>query len=98
MSPNFFDKWEHILEGVEKNRIPIQFVKKIVIKLRGKRQHTININSLIRQGLDPNHIEELVNKKLYELDDDIVNLEFILNIESIAETVQPETDKLLSGL
>lgn len=98
MSPNFFDKWEHILEGVEKNRIPIQFVKKIVIKLRGKRQHTININSLIKQGLDPNHIEELVNKKLYELDDDIVNLEFILNIESIAETVQPETDRILSGL
>ena len=98
MSPNFFDKWEHILEGVEKNRIPIQFVKKIVLKLRGKRQHTININSLIRQGLDPNHIEELVNKKLCELDDDIVNLEFILNIESIAETVQPETDRILSGL
>lgn len=98
MSPNFFDKWEHILEGVEKNRIPIQFVKKIVLKLRGKRQHTININSLIKQGLDPNHIEELVNKKLYELDDDIVNLEFILNIETIADTVQPETDKLLSGL
>ena len=98
MSPNFFDKWEHILEGVEKNRIPIQFVKKIVLKLRGKRQHTININSLIKQGLDPNHIEELVNKKLCELDDDIVNLEFILNIESIAETVQPETDRILSGL
>ena len=98
MSPNFFDKWEHILEGVEKNRIPIQFVKKIVIKLRGKRQHTININSLIKQGLDPNHIEELVNKKLYELDDDIVNLEFILNIETIAETVQPETDRILSRL
>jgi hypothetical protein len=98
MSPNFFDKWEHILEGVEKNRIPIQFVKKIVIKLKGKRQHTININSLIKQGLDPNHIEELVNKKLYELDDDIVNLEFILNIETIAETVQPETDRILSRL
>lgn len=98
MSPNFFDKWEHILEDIEKSKIPIQFLKKIVIKLRGKRQHTININSLIKQGLDPNHIEELVNKKLYELDDDIVNLEFILNIETIADTVQPETDKLLSGL
>lgn len=98
MSPNFFDKWEHILEGVEKNRIPIQFVKKIVVKLKGKRQHTINIYSLMKQGLDPEYIEDLVNKKLYELDTDIVNLEFILNIESIAETVQPETDKLLSGL
>jgi hypothetical protein len=98
MSPNFFDKWENILEGVEKNRIPIQFVKKIVVKLRGKRQHTINISSLIKQGFEPDYIEEIVNKKLYELDDDIVNLEFILNIETIADTVQPETDKLLSGL
>jgi len=98
MSPNFFDKWENILEGVEKNRIPIQFVKKIVVKLKGKRQHTININSLIKQGFEPDYIEEIVNKKLYELDDDIVNLEFILNIETIADTVQPETDKLLSGL
>ncbi len=98
MSPNFLDKWEHILEDVEKSKIPIQFLKKIVIKLKGKRQHTININSLIKQGLDPNHIEELVNKKLYELDDDIVNLEFILNIETIAETVQPETDRILSRL
>jgi hypothetical protein len=98
MSPNFFDKWEHILEDVEKNRIPIQFVKKIVVKLKGKRQHTINIASFLKQGLEPDHIEEIVNKKLYELDDDIVNLEFILNIETIADTVQPETDRILSKL
>jgi hypothetical protein len=98
MSPNFFDKWEHILEDVEKSKIPIQFLKKIVVKLKGKRQHTINISSLIKQGLEPEHIEELVNKKLYEFDEDIVNLEFILNIETIADTVQPETDKLLSRL
>lgn len=98
MSPNFFDKWEHILEDVEKSKIPIQFLKKIVVKLKGKRQHTINIASLIKQGLDPDYIEEFVNKKLYELDEDIVTVEFILNIETIADTVQPETDKLLSRL
>ena len=28
MSPEFLDKWEHILGGVEKNGIPIEFVKK----------------------------------------------------------------------
>ena len=98
MSPNFLDKWEHILEDVEKSKIPIQFLKKIVIKLKGKRQHTINIATLMRQGIDPETIEELVNKKLYELDDEINNLEFILNVENIADTVQPFTDKLLSKL
>lgn len=98
MSPNFFDKWEHILEDVEKSKIPIEFVKKIVIKLKGKRQHTINISTLMRQGLDSDQIEEIVNKKLYEMDEEINDLEFVLNVENIADTVQPFTDKLLSKL
>lgn len=98
MSPEFFKKWEHILEDVEKNEIPVQFLKKLVVKLVGKKQHTINIKSLLKQGFQPEEIEEVVNRKLYELDDQIIGVEFILNVETIAETVQPETDKLLSGL
>jgi len=98
MSPNFHQKWENILEGVEKNKIPIHFIKKIVIRLKGKRQHTINIISFFKQGLEPNLIEEIVNKKMYELDENITSVEFILNLQIIAETVQPHTDKLLSNL
>ena len=98
MSPEFFNKWEHILEDVEKSRIPIQFLKKLIIKLKGKKQQTINIVSLMKQGLDPDQIEDLVSKRLYEMDEDILNIEFILNVESIAYAVQPETDRLLSGL
>jgi hypothetical protein len=98
MSPDFFNKWEHILEDIEKSKIPIQFLKKLIIKLEGKKQHTINIQVLLKQGLEPEEIEDVVNRKLNELDDKIVNIEFILNVENIAETVQPETDKLLNGL
>lgn len=98
MSPEFFKKWEHILEDVEKNKIPIQFLKKLIVKLKGKRQHTINIKTLLKQGLEPEEIEEVVNRKLYELDDEIIGVEFVLNVESIAEMVQPHTDKLLSRL
>ena len=98
MSPDFFNKWEHILEDIEKSKIPIQFLKKLVVKLEGKKQHTINIQVLLKQGLEPEEIEDVVNRKLNDLHDQIVNIEFILNVESIAETVQPETDKLLNGL
>lgn len=98
MSPEFIEKWEHILEDVEKNRIPVQFIKKLIIKLEGKKQQTINIQKFLQQGLDPEQIEEAVGRKLEELDDLIVSVEFILNVESIAETVQPETDKLLGKL
>ena len=37
MSPDFIDKWEHILEDVEKNKIPVEFIKKLIIKLTGKK-------------------------------------------------------------
>lgn len=98
MSPEFIEKWEHILEDVEKNKIPVQFIKKLIVKLQGKRQHTINIEKFLQQGLDPDQVEDAVSRKLNELDDQIVSVEFILNVQSIADTVQPETDKLLGKL
>jgi hypothetical protein len=98
MSPEFIEKWEHILEDVEKNKIPVQFIKKLIVKLQGKRQHTINIEKFLQQGLDPDQVEDAVSRKLNELDDQIISVEFILNVQSIADTVQPETDRLLGKL
>jgi len=98
MSPEYLSKWEHILEDIEKSKVPIQFIKKIIVRMVGKKQHTINIQSLLKQGLSPVEVEEVVSRKLEELDPMITSFEFILNVESIAETVQPQTDKLLNNL
>jgi hypothetical protein len=98
MSPDFIEKWEHILEDVEKNKIPVEFIKKLVVKLQGKKQHTINIEKFLTQGLDPEQIEDIVSRKLQELDESVVGVEFILNVQNIADAVQPETDKLLNRL
>ena len=91
-------KWEHIIDDVDKQKIPVEFIKKLVIKLAGKRQQTINIKRFLDQGLAPEQIEEAVSRKLQEYDEDMLSVEFVLNIESIAETVQPETDKLLRDM
>jgi hypothetical protein len=98
MSPEFIEKWERLLEDVDKQRIPVEFIKKIILKLVGRKQHTINIQRLLDQGLYPDEIEEAISTKLIELDELVVGIEFILNVESIAETVQPETDRILNGL
>jgi len=98
MSPEFIKKWEHILEDVEKQKIPVEFIKKLIIKMKGKRQQTVNVKKFLDQGLDPDQIEAAISKKLHEMDDEINSVEFVLNVESIAETVQPETDRLLNSL
>lgn len=98
MSPEFIEKWERLLEDVDKQKIPVEFIKKIILKLVGRKQHTINVQRLLDQGLYPDEIEDAISTKLIELDELVVGIEFILNVESIAETVQPETDRLLNGL
>lgn len=98
MSPEVFKKWEEIVDDVDKIKIPVEFIKKLVIKLEGKRQRTLNIKSLIKSGHDTEEIEEIISAKLQELDDDMISIEFILDIENIAETVQPTTDGILKDL
>jgi hypothetical protein len=98
MNSEYLEKWNNILADVEKNKIPVQFIKKLVLKLEGKRQQTINIQKLLEQGLDTEQLEEAVSRKLADLQDRITSVEFILDIQTIAETVQPETDELLKNL
>lgn len=94
----FMYKWEVILQDVDKHRIPVKFIKKLILKLEGKKQQTINVVKLFTQGLEEEQIELAISKKIHELDDEIVSIEFVLNVEAIADTVQPETDKLLYKL
>jgi hypothetical protein len=98
MSPDLFTKWEHLIDSVEKTKIPVEFIHKLVLRLEGRRQRTINIRSMLDQGFDGEEIEEAVSRKLEEYDDSMISIEFILDIEGIAATVQPETDKMLRNL
>lgn len=98
MSPELFKSWEEIIADVDKNKVPLQFIKKIVLKLEGKKQHTINITKLLNQGLSMEQIQSSVNLKLVELDHVMTDMEIILDIPAIADTVQPYTNKLLSNL
>lgn len=98
MTPDFYDKWSHIIDDVDKNSIPLEFIKKLVVKLRGKRQKTINVKKLMEHGFPEEYVEEAISKKLAELDDDILDIEFILDVEGIAQIVQHETDRLLGKL
>jgi hypothetical protein len=95
MSPELFQKWEHIVDEVDKTKIPVEFIKKLVLKLDGRRQRTINIKSLFKKGLDSDEIELAVVRKLEEYDHEMIGIEFVLDIEGIADIVQPTTDELL---
>jgi hypothetical protein len=51
LNDDFLTQWEHIIADVNKTDVPLECIKKVVIKLAGSRQKTINLHSLLRQGL-----------------------------------------------
>jgi hypothetical protein len=97
-SKDVLNKWENLINEVNKTEVPLECIKKVIVKLAGKRQHTINLHTLRKQGLDIEEIEMVLTRKLAELGDDIRDLDFVVDIVAVAEIVQPETDKLLNGL
>lgn len=92
------EKWEEVVSSVEKDHIPIDCVKKIILKLRGNRQKTINLETLRRNGLDIEEIECVVSRTMAELGRQIDDVNFVIDIKSVARHVQPMTDKILSKL
>ena len=103
LSTEFLDKWKHILSDVEKTDIPTHLIDRVVIKLLSSEEisenvQTINISLLKDEGYDAEDIEDVINETLYELNDFIDSVDFFLDIDAVANEVQPETDKLLTGL
>lgn len=90
--------WRNILKDVEKQEIPVHVLERLVVHLKDGTDVDVNIKELIATGMDPSEIEERLNKRLTDLDDYIINIDFFVDIESVEKTIQPETDKLLSKL
>ena len=91
-------QWEDLIKTVDKDQIPIDCVKKVFFKLRGGKQKTINLSSLRRQGLDLDEIEAVVTRTMLDMSNDIVNMDFIIDVDSVKEYVQPITNNLLGKL
>ena len=95
---NVKEKWERILSDVEKPEVPITVLERIMIHLIDGTKVNINMIDLLAEGADPDALEEHLGNKLESLDHMIEDIDFFVNIEEVAKTVQPETDKILSRL
>ena len=97
-SNDFIDRWEHIIDGVNITDVPLECIKKIIVRLQDRKQRTINLHNLLKQGLDWEEIEHLVSRTLDDYGDAVRDVDFVLDLAAVAAMVQPETDKLLEKL
>lgn len=95
---DFLFKWEQIVNDVEKEHIPIECVKKVVFRNNENKQKTINLKTLKKQNLNIEEVCSVVERYIQENEDTIVSIEFVIDIEAVADLLQPETDELLKGM
>jgi hypothetical protein len=98
LSNDFLDRWERIIADVNKTDIPLECIKKVVIKLKGGRQKTINLHTLKKQGLELEEVEAMLTRTFNDMDHEIHDVDFVVDVSSVANLVQPETDKLLGKI
>ena len=91
-------KWTEVLASIDQDMIPIDCVKKVVFKLKNKRQRTINLRKFRDQGLTIEEIENVVNRQLTDFGKEIVNLDFIIDVQAVASQIEPITQKYLENL
>jgi hypothetical protein len=92
------DQWKALVGGVDKDYIPVAYVKKVLFKLKSGKRQSINLVKLRREGVDVEDIEHIISKKMTTLNNEIANMEFVIDIDAVAEHVQPLTNKLLENL
>ena len=92
------DKWKQILQEVEKLEAPVSVIRNIEVTLKDGTVVDIDVSELLGEGMNPEELEQEINQKLRDLDDIISDVNFYINIEHVAKTVQPATDDLLKNL
>lgn len=95
---NNIKRWSDIVEGVDKKQVPISILQNIEVNLVDGTIISIDVKKLLADGMDEVEIEDMLDTKFNELDVYIENVDFLIDIDKVVNTIQPETDKVLKGL
>jgi hypothetical protein len=95
---NHAKRWKDIVEGVDKKEVPIDILQQIIVKLIDGTNISIDVKKLLLDGMISSDIESMLDEKFIELDAYIENVDFLIDIDKVVNTIQPETDKVLKNL
>lgn len=91
-------KWEQVLKSVSKEEVPVDLLESLTVNLVDGTKVTVNIKDLLDEGKLPRDIEIYINRKLEELDDVIVDVDFFISIDRVSEVVSPMTNHILKDI
>jgi len=98
LTEEFLNKWETIIEGVDITNIPVEYIDHLVVHTLGDQEIIVSVIELLQQGIPPKDLEIELEDKMQEFEDEIVSVDYILNIAKISTDIQSTTDNTLKNL
>ena len=98
LTKEFLNKWETIIEGVDITNIPVEYIDHLVVHTKGKQEIVVSVIELLQGGIAPADLEIALEDKMEEFEDEIVSVDYILNIRKISTDIQSTTDETLKNL
>jgi hypothetical protein len=86
------DYWEEILDSVDMDFLPIEYISLVIVKFDDGRVWEID---LLKQKKGTEDVEETLERFFEEFEDTIVNVDFRLNIEKLKLDVTKRTRRFL---
>ncbi len=99
---NNLDDWEKLINAVDKSDIPIEFVNCIDIELfepiEGDTSLSIDVKKLREEGYEYAEIDDITKTIIDSIEDNIKTMNFFLDIDLVATTIQTQTNIILNRI
>ena len=92
---NVKDRWKQIVKSVNKNEVPVALLNCVVVNLIDGTSVEVDIQELLDQGFDADDVRDMLNSRLDKMDEMIKDVDFLIDIDRVASTIQPVTDDIL---
>tara|TARA_B100000809_G_C14921174_1_gene453411 strand:+ start:402 stop:725 length:324 start_codon:yes stop_codon:yes gene_type:complete len=94
----FVDKWKSIINDVDITDIPVEYIDHLVVHTEDDSEYIVSIIDLLKQGIQASELEMTLENKMEEFEDEIISVDYILNIDKISTDIQLTTDETLKNL
>ena len=93
-----YEKWESIINSVDKESIPFRFVDRIIVR-SDNNAVKFDITDLVDEGFCDEEIVLLLHEMIIsEFDTDEFAISFVVNVDSVSYEVQKESDKIMKRI
>lgn len=97
-SKEFIEKWSHLIEDIDMDDVPIQFVDRLELYFNNGQNPAFIDITLLLEDEKPRKVEKRITMELDAIDDILDRVDFHLNLEKVVETVDIATKDTLKKL